>query len=105
LDQKNNFSNLAGYTPLKYVISGKPPITPEPRIGKFQKLVEMKVNYPTDKKNTPEDFSDNFHNIKNFVQVDHFKKFTKNRLIFPIFRSQKTAGGRKNFMMGKIKHI
>jgi hypothetical protein len=33
--------------------------------------VEMKVNYPNNKKNTQMDFSDNFHNIKNLVQVDH----------------------------------
>jgi hypothetical protein len=96
---------LAGYTPLKYVISGKPLIAPEPEVGKFQNWAEMKVNYPTNKENTPEDFSDNFRNIKNFVQVDHFKKFTKNRLIFPIFRSRKTAGGRKIFKMSKINHI
>ncbi len=102
---KKKFPNLAGYTPLKYVISGKPLIAPEPEFGKFQICAEMKFNYPTNKKNTPEDFSDNFHNIKNFVQVDHFKKFTKNRLIFPIFHSRKTAGGRKIFKMGKIKHI
>jgi hypothetical protein len=57
---------LAGYTPLKYVISGKPLIAPEPEIVKFQNWAEMKVNYPTDKENTPEDFSDNFRNIKNF---------------------------------------
>jgi hypothetical protein len=105
LDQKNKFLNLAGYTPLKYEISRKPLITPEPRIGKFQNWVEMKVYYPTDKKNTPGDISDNFRNIKNFFQVDHFKKFTKNRLIFPIFRSRKTAGRRKIFKMGKINHI
>jgi hypothetical protein len=96
---------LAGYTPLKYVVFGKPLIAPEPEVGKFQNWPEMKVNYPTNKKNTHKDFSDNFHNIKNFVQVDHFKKFTKNRLIFPIFRSRKTAGGRKIFKMGKINHI
>jgi hypothetical protein len=36
--------------------------------------VEIKVNYPTNKENTPEDFSYNFHNIKNFVQVDRFLK-------------------------------
>jgi hypothetical protein len=105
LDQKNKFSNLAGYTPLKYVFSGKPLITPEPRIEKFQKLVEMKVNYPTDKGNTSEDFSNNFHNIENFVQVDHSEKIMKNRLIFSICRSQKTAGGRQTFKMDKIKHI
>jgi hypothetical protein len=85
LEQKNKFSNLAGYTPLKYVISGKPLITPEPRIGKFQTWVKMKISYPTDKKNTPEDFSNNFRNIENFVQVDHSKKMTKNRYIFFYF--------------------
>ncbi len=56
----------------------------------------MKVNYPTDKKNTHKDFSDNFHNIENFVQVEHLKKSLKNRLISPLYRSRKTAGGRKN---------
>jgi hypothetical protein len=105
LDQKNKFSNLAGYTQLKYVISGKPLITPEPRMGKFQKWVEMKVNYPTDKENITEDLSDNFLNIKNFVQVDLSEKIRKNRFIFSVCRSQKTAGGRKIFKMGKIKHI
>jgi hypothetical protein len=38
---------LAGYTPLKYVVSGKPLIAPEPDVGKFQNWSEMKVNYPT----------------------------------------------------------
>jgi hypothetical protein len=47
-------------------------ITPDPVIGKFQNWVKMKVNYPTNKENTQMDFFDNFHNIKNFVQVDHF---------------------------------
>jgi hypothetical protein len=94
-----------GYTPLKYVISGKPLIAPEPEVGKFQNWAEMKVNYHTDKENIPEDISDKFRNIKNFVQVDHFKKYMKNSLIFAIFRSWKTAGGRKIFKMGKIKHI
>jgi hypothetical protein len=65
-------------------------ITPEPRIGKFQNWAEMKVNYPTDNKNTQMDFSDNFHNIKNFVQVDHIEKIMKNRLIFSSCRFQKT---------------
>jgi hypothetical protein len=74
LSQKNKFLNLAGYTLLKYVISGKPQIAPEPEVGKFQNCPEMKVNYPTNKENTPEDFSDNFHNIKNFVQVDLSEK-------------------------------
>jgi hypothetical protein len=85
--------------------SGKPLISPEPRIGKFQNWVEVKVKNSTDKKNIPEDFSDNFLNIKNFVQVDNLEKIMKNRLTFPIFRSQKTAGARKIFKMGLIKHI
>ncbi len=96
---------MAGYTPLKYVISGKQLIAPEPEVEKFQNWPEMKVNYPTNKENIPEDFSDNFRDIKNIVQVDHFKKFTKNRLSFPIFRSRKTAGGRKIFKTSKINHI
>jgi hypothetical protein len=74
LNQKNKFPDLAGYTPLKYVVSGKQLIASEPEIGKFQKWVEMKVNYPTDKENTPEDFSDNFRNIKNF-QITKLKAF------------------------------
>jgi hypothetical protein len=57
----------------------------------------MKVNYPTDNKNTQMDFSDNLHNIKNFVQVDNIEKIMKNRLIFSFCRSQKNAGDRKNF--------
>jgi hypothetical protein len=65
----------------------------------------MKVNYPTNKENTLEDFSDNFHNIEKFVQVDHSKKIMKKRLIFSVCRSQKTAGGRKFFPTNKIKHI
>ncbi len=100
-NRKNKFSDLAGYTPLKYVFSGKPLITPEPEVGKFQNWAEMKVNYPTDNKNTPKDFSDNFHNIKKSVQVDHLEKITKNRIILPVYRSQKTAGGRKIFSTGK----
>ncbi len=61
----------------------------------------MKVNYPTNKENTQMDFSDNFHNIKNFVQVDHLKKRTKNLLIFFSCRSPKSAVGWKNFPIGK----
>jgi hypothetical protein len=47
------------------------------------------------------DFSDNFHNIKNFVQVDHFKKNYKNLVISSFDRSRKTAVGRKIFPIGK----
>jgi hypothetical protein len=66
----------------------KSPITQHPQIGKFQKWTEMKVNYPTNKENTQMDFSDNFYNIQNFVQVEHIEKIMKN-LIFSLHRSQK----------------
>ncbi len=36
------------------------------------------------------DFSDNFRNIKNFVQVDHIEKIMKSRLNFSFCRSKKT---------------
>jgi hypothetical protein len=85
--QKNNFTDLAEYTPLKYEISRKPLISPEPEV-KFQICVEMKINYPTNKKNTRMDFSDNFHNIKLFVQVDHIEKNIKNPLNFFVFSFQ-----------------
>jgi hypothetical protein len=61
----------------------------------------MKVNYPTDKENTRMDFSDNFHNIKNFVQVDHLEKNIKNPLNFFLYRSRKMAGVQKNFPAAK----
>ncbi len=38
----------------------------------------MNVNCPTNKRNTQMDFSDNFDNIKNFVQVDHLENIKKN---------------------------
>jgi hypothetical protein len=47
------------------------------------------------------DFSDNFHNIKNFVQVDYFENIQKNRSIFSSQRSRKAAVGRKNFSISK----
>ncbi len=72
--QNNNFTDLAGYIPLKCEISKKPLVSPEPEVGKFRIYAEMKVNYPTKKKNTPKNFSDNFHNIKHFVHVDHLEK-------------------------------
>ncbi len=56
---------------LKKPMFFKSAISPEPRIGKFQNWMEIKANYPTNQENTSEDFSDNFHNIKKFVQVDH----------------------------------
>jgi hypothetical protein len=65
----------------------------------------MKVNYPINKKNTHKDFSDNFHNIENFVQVDHLKESLKNRLIFSFSRSKKTAGGRKKIPNAKNEGV
>jgi hypothetical protein len=51
------------------------------------------------------DFSDNFHNIKSFVQVDHLEK---KKIIIPLiilfYCSQKTADVQKNFPAGKNKH-
>ncbi len=55
----------------------------------------MKVNYPTNMKNTHTDFSDHFHNIKNFVQVDQRFKISKNRFIFPFLCPRKILGDRK----------
>jgi hypothetical protein len=103
--KKNKFIDLEGSTPLKYEIFRKALISPEPRIGKFQICAEMKVNYPTNKENIRMDFSDNFHNIKNFVQIDHLaRKILIIPLIFPFYRSRKMAGGQKNFPDGKNKH-
>ncbi len=70
-------------------------------IEKFQNWVEMKVKYPNNKRNIQMDFSDNFYNIKNFVQVDHFEKNSKNLVISSFDRSRKTTGGRKNFAITK----
>jgi hypothetical protein len=85
---------LAGHTPLKYVISGKPQIAPEPRIRKFP-----------NQKNTPEDFSDNFHNIKNFVQVDHLEKNYEKPPHFSFFPLPENRRWPKIFKMAKINHI
>jgi hypothetical protein len=57
------------------------------------------------KRNTQLDFFDIFHNIKNFVQVDHFVFIIKNRSILSFDRAQKNAGGRKFFPIIKNKHI
>ncbi len=62
----------------------------------------MKVIYPTNMKNTHKDFSDHFHNIKNFVQVDRRFQISKNRFIFPFLRSRKILGDRKIFQVAKI---
>ncbi len=82
------FSNHTRAHPLKYVFSGKPLIAPEPEVGKFQNWVEMKVNNPTNKKNTHKDFSDNFHSIENFVQVEHPKEKFKKPPLFFVFPLQ-----------------
>jgi hypothetical protein len=66
----------------------KSPISQHPLIEKFQNWVEMKVNYTTNKRNTQMDFSDNFHNIKKFEQVDHLENILKNRSIFSFYRSR-----------------
>jgi hypothetical protein len=58
----------------------------------------MKVNYPTNKKSTHKDFSDNFHNIENFVQVEHLKESLKNRLFFSL-----SAGSRKKVPDYQVK--
>jgi hypothetical protein len=78
----------------------KSPISQDPLIGKFQKKAKMKVNYPTNMKNSHTDFSDNFHNIENFVQVDRRFKISKNRFIFPFLRRRKILGVRKIFPSG-----
>jgi hypothetical protein len=83
----------------------KSPISQDSLIGKFQNWVEMKVNYPNNKRNTQMDFSDNFHNIKNFVQVDHFENISKNLVISSFDRSRKTTGGRKIFAIIKNECI
>ncbi len=83
----------------------KSPISQDSLIGKFQNWVEMKVKYPNNKRNTQMDFSDNFHNIKNFVQVDHFEKNFKNLVISSFDRSRKTTGGQKNFAITKNEYI
>jgi hypothetical protein len=65
----------------------------------------MKVKYPTDKENTQNEFSDDFYCIAKIVQFDYPEKFMKNRLIFSVRRSQKTAGGRKFFPITKNEHL
>jgi hypothetical protein len=95
--QKNNFTDLAEYTPLTYEISRKPLISPEPEVGKFQICAEMKINYPTNKENIRMDFSDNFHNIKHFVQVDHIEKNIKNSLNFSFLQLQENSRWSEKF--------
>jgi hypothetical protein len=83
-------------------MSFKPLITSEPRIGKFRNWAEMKVNYSTDNKNTQMDFSDNFHDIKNFVQVDpHRKNYEKSPHFFFLPLSKKNDGDRQDFLIIK----
>ncbi len=75
------------------------------RFGVVSQGLEMKVNYPNNKRNTQVDFSENFHNIKNFVQVDHFENISKNLVISSFDRSRKTTGGWKNFTITKKEFI
>jgi hypothetical protein len=70
-------------------------ISQHPLIEKLQNWAEMKINYPINKRNTQIDFSDNFHNVKNFVQVVHFENISKNRSIISFHRSRKYANGLK----------
>jgi hypothetical protein len=93
-----------------YQICDKPLITSEPCIGKFQILAEMKLNYHTNKKNTHRDFSDNFYNIKHFVQMGRIEKIIniswQKPPTFSLFRrSRETPRGRKIFPIGKIECI
>jgi hypothetical protein len=81
----------------------KSPISQDSLIGKFQNWAEMNVSYPNDKRNIQMDFSDNFHNIKNFVQVGHLENISKNLVISSFDRSRKTTGGGKNFAITKNK--
>jgi hypothetical protein len=83
----------------------KSPISPEPRIRKFRNWVKMKANYPNNKRNTQMDFSGNFHNIKNFVQVAPFEKISKNLVIFSFQRSEKTAGDLNFLLIAKTECI
>ncbi len=80
----------------------KSPISQDSLIG-FQNRAEMKVNYPNNERITQMDFSDNFHNIKNFV--DHFENISKNLVISSFDRSRKTTGGRKIFAITKNECI
>jgi hypothetical protein len=58
---------------------------------------------PTNVKNTRLDFSENFHNIKEFLQVDHLEKIIKlTASFFRFHRFRKIAGGRKMFEVAKI---
>ncbi len=57
----------------------------------------MKINYPTNKKNTRMDFSDNFHNIKLFVQADHIEKNIKNSLNFSFLQLQENSRWSEKF--------
>jgi hypothetical protein len=96
---------LAGSTLLKYVFSGKLLIAPEPEVGNFQKWVEMKVNYPTNKKYTHKEFSDHFHNIENFIQLTDVSKFRKTALFFHFSAPGISTVIGKTFSRRKNKHI
>jgi hypothetical protein len=52
----------------------------------FQKRKKKRAVFiKREKENTPEDFSDNIHNIKKFVQVDLSEKITKKPSHFSYF--------------------
>ncbi len=53
-------------------------------------------------KNTHTDFSDDFHNIKNFVQVDRRFKISKAALFFRFFAVEKSSVIGKFFQVAKI---
>jgi hypothetical protein len=62
----------------------------------------MKVNYPTNKKNTHKDFSDNFHNIENFVQVDHLKESLKAASFLLLITPEEPPVAGKIFQVAKM---
>jgi hypothetical protein len=52
--------------------------------------------------NSHTDFSDHFHNIKNFVQVDRRFKISKNRFMLRFFALEKSSVIGKIFQVAKI---
>jgi hypothetical protein len=80
----------------------KSPLSQHPLIGKFQNWVEMKVNYPTNKRNTRMDFSDSFHNIKNFIQVDHLENIMKTAPFFLLITPENTPMVWKIFQLANM---
>jgi hypothetical protein len=59
----------------------------------------------SDKENTQMDVSDNFHNMINFVQVDHFlKKLQKSASYFLHTDAQKPLVTGKIFQLAKLNY-